>query len=127
MRKSGFTVIEVIVVAAFLIGAGVVLMFQVQRVDREHDNSQKKIAINAIHYSLEENFYAKNQYYPETLKDDTLSTLDKELLLDPQGIKINDERSAYRYEPKKCSDGKCQEYSLRASLQGEDDFVKESR
>lgn len=128
MKKSGFTVIEVLVVAAFIIGAGVVLMFQLQHMKKEDDNSKKKIAINAIYYSLEESFYQTNKYYPENIKPNTLKTLDPELLTDPNGIKLGQEGSSYRYEPKSCStDGKCESYSLRATLDGEADFIKKNR
>lgn len=127
MNKRGFTVIELLVVVVFLIASGIVLFYQMQRVNREHSDSQKKTAINAIYYSLEEGFYPENKYYPENLKDDTLKTLDPELLTDPEGIKIGQEGSAYRYEPKNCTDNKCASYSLRALIEGESDFVKESR
>ena len=83
MRKQGFTVIEVIVVSAFLIIAGVVLLFQLQRMNTEHINSQKKVAINAIYYSLEESFFPANQFYPESIDKDTLKTMDASLLTDP--------------------------------------------
>lgn len=126
MRKQGFTVIEIIIVAVFLIIAGVVLFFQIQRVEAEHADAQKKTAINAIHYSLEEYFYPKHEYYPEHIEEGTLPTMDNELLTDPDGAAIGTPESAYRYEPKQCSDGKCASYSLRALLENEDDFVKSS-
>lgn len=127
MRKQGFTVIEIIIVAAFLIAAGIVLLFQIQRMSAEQINMQKKTAINAIYYSLEEYFHPKHGYYPERIEKDTLPTMDSELLTDPDGVMIGEGSSAYRYEPKQCSDGKCASYSLRAILINEDDFVKKSR
>jgi type II secretory pathway pseudopilin PulG len=127
MRKQGFTVIEVIVVSAFLVTAGVVLLFQLQRMNTEHVNSQKKVAINAIYYSLEESFFPANQFYPESIDKDTLKTMDASLLTDPDGHALGDSESAYRYEPKNCKDGKCAAYSLRAILENEEDFVKTNR
>lgn len=127
MRKAGFTVIELIIVVVFLLASGAVLFFQLQRTTTENDNSNKKIAINAIYYSLEESFYKENQHYPEKIEKDTLKTLDVDLLKDPEGIALGEEGSSYRYEPKNCKDGKCKSYTLRTSLYKEEDFVKNSR
>lgn len=127
MKQKGFTVIELLVVAVFLIVAGVVLVFQINKINEEYLNEQKKTAINAIFYSLEEGFFAKNKYYPEHLTEDTLPTMDKSLLRDTNDLMINETGSEYRYEPKDCQDGKCKAYSLRATIEGEDDFVKDSR
>lgn len=110
----------------FLITAGILLTFQAQKVNTEFKNSKKKTAINAIYYSLEEGFYKTNKYYPEHIKKDTLKTLDPELLTDPDGAVLGEEGAAYRYEPSDCQDGRCQSYSLRSSLDGEADFIKES-
>ncbi len=127
MSKQGFTVIELIVMVVFLLTAGVVLLFQVQKINTENTNSQKKVAINAIYYSLEESYFPTNGYYPEYIDDETLKTLDSALLTDPQGVKLGESGSDYRYETKDCQDGQCSAYTLRAKLTGESDFVKESR
>ncbi len=127
MRHQGFTVIEVIVVTLFLIAASVVLFFQLSNMSIQAVNSEKKVAINAIYYSLEEGFYPKHGYYPEFIKDDTLATMDSALLTDPYGVKLGEAGSAYRYEPTNCTDGKCTAYTLRVSLDNEADFIRESR
>ncbi len=126
-KQKGFTVIELIVVAMFLIAAGIVLLFQWQKVERENLNNQKKTAINAMYYSLEESFYKNNGYYPEQLSAEALKTMDPELLKDPYGLSIGETDSDYRYEPADCQNGKCKKYTLRALLDGEEDFVKTSR
>ena len=125
--KQGFTVIEVIVVVLFLAVASIVLFFQLSNMSIEAVNSEKKIAINAMYYSLEEQFHPKHGFYPEFLEDDTLPTMDSALLTDPYGVRIGEVGSAYRYEPTNCSDGECTAYTLRVSLDGEADFIKESR
>lgn len=127
MRRPGFTVIELVVVILLFIGAGVVLFFQLSDLATQQTNDQKKTAINAIYYSLEEGFYPKNGYYPENIADDTLPTMDVELLTDPAGIRLGDAGSAYRYEPTDCNDSKCTSYTLRTSLTKEADFVKTNR
>lgn len=127
MRQRGFTVIEIIVAALFLLIAGTAAYFQLQKFNTEQTNNQKKVAINAIYYSLEEGFFPANNYYPEHISDDTLPTMDPELLKDPEGVTLGEADSAYRYEPTNCQDGKCKAYTLRATLKNEDDFVKENR
>ncbi len=127
MRHSGFTIIELLVVTIFLLTAGIVSIFQLQKINNQHDDEIKKTAINSIYYSLEEEFYTSQRYYPEHIKDDTLKTIDSKILTDPDGYKIGEKESSYRYEPKKCQEGKCESYTLRASLSEEEDFVKKNR
>lgn len=124
--QRGFTVIELLVTVGFLVVAGIVAMNQMSRLRQEYTNEQKKIAINAMYHSLEVGFYRQHGHYPENLRDDTLPTMDKALLKDPNGIMIGEHGSAYRYEPSDCSDGACKSYTLRATLSGEGDFVKNS-
>ena len=126
-RQSGFTVIELLIAIAFLITAMIVAMVQIGTIYRERENNQKKTAINAIYYSLEEAFYKTHSFYPERIDETTLPTMDKELLKDPKGRTLGDKESSYRYEPTNCHDGRCQSYTLRALLDGEADFVKENR
>ncbi len=126
-RSTGFTVIELLVVIAFLAAAAIIFMMQFNTIKNESANKQRRTAINAMYYSLEESFYKDNKYYPETLTDKTLPTMDPELLVDPNGKKIGDSESDYRYESKDCRDGKCKKYVLRSTLENEDDFIKESR
>lgn len=126
-QQKGFTVIEIIIVIAFLLVAAGVGLSQHARVTNETHNAQKRTAINAMYYSLEEDFYKRQKFYPETIDDGTLPTMDTALLTDPSGKKIGDGASAYRYEPTNCRDGKCTSYTLRALLHNEADFVKESR
>lgn len=126
-KRNGFTVIELLVVIAFLIAVAVLGFFQLSKIRDESDNTKKRTAINAMYYSLEEGFYAKNGYYPEKIEDKTLLTMDTALLNDPNNKKIGDRASAYRYEAANCNNGKCKSYKLRAVLAGENDYIKESR
>ena len=126
-KKSGFTVLELIVVIAFLT-LGVILFFvQKTNLDAMDRDERRKIAINAMYYSLEESFYADNSYYPEEISDRNLKTLDPSLFTDPWGHLINTEGATYRYEPTGCTDSKCLSYTLRAMLETEDIFTKQSR
>lgn len=127
MKRRGFTVIEVVIVSVFLITAGIILALQLKSIRSEQENSHRKTAINAIYYSLEESFYPANKYYPERITDGTLSAIDQALLTDPNGNKIGSPKSDYRYEGKDCKDNQCQGYTLRATLDNEEDFIKKNR
>ncbi len=117
-----------LVVCIIFVGIFVVLFFvQKINIDAMERDEQRKIAINAMFYSLEEGFYATNGYYPEHIFADNLTTMDPNLFTDPSGINLGDEGSTYRYEPANCTDGKCQQYTLRATLEKEDEYIKSSR
>lgn len=126
-KKSGFTILElstVIVLAGLLL---VLFFVQKQNSDAMHRDEQRKEAINAMYYALEEGFYAENGYYPESISEDNLKTMDPQLFTDPNGINIGTEGSSYSYEPADCEDGKCKEYTLKADLEKEADYIKKNR
>ena len=59
MKRNGFTVIELLVVIAVL-GVGCWLFFsEKMKLDAVQRDNQRKVAINAMYYSLEEYYYAK--------------------------------------------------------------------
>lgn len=126
-QQKGFTVIELLIVASFLIAIAILGYNQFSKIANESENSTRRTAINAVYYSLEEDFYKKNQYYPEKIEDNTLPTMDAALLKDSNNKKISETGSLYRYEPINCKDGKCKSYILHTTLMGETDFIKESR
>jgi type II secretory pathway pseudopilin PulG len=126
-RSQGFTVIELIVVIAFLAGATVLLLVQKNNLGATQRDTDRKTAINAMYYNLEEVFYEKNGYYPSKIDSKTLRAMDPALFTDPFGVKINEAASNYRYEGTDCTDNKCKSYTLRADLEKEDDFVKKNR
>jgi type II secretory pathway pseudopilin PulG len=126
-RSHGFTVIEVIVVTLFLAVATTVLLVQKNNIAATHRDEQRKTAINAIYYSLEEAYFAKNKNYPSEITDKTITTIDPSLLTDPNGKKIGDKDSNYRYEGINCTNDTCAGYTLRSHLEKEADFVKTNR
>jgi prepilin-type N-terminal cleavage/methylation domain-containing protein len=138
MKQRGFTVIELIVVIAFLLFAGVLFFVQKNNLQIASRDDARKTAINAMYYSLEESFFKQNGYYPATIDEKNLTTLDSALFTDPNGVKlgqttekVDDEdvavQSDYRYEPTNCVDGKCKSYTLRADLEAEADYIKKNR
>lgn len=126
-RTQGFTVIEVIVVILFLSIATTVLYVQKNNLAATQRDDQRKTAINAMYYSLEEVYFEKNKNYPSEITDTTLPAVDPTLLTDPNGLKIGDKDSNYRYEGSNCVNDACKSYTLRADLEKEADFIKTSR
>lgn len=125
--SRGFTVIEVIVVVVLLAFAAVVFFVQKESVATAARDEQRKTAINAVYYSLEEVYFEENGYYPRTIEDTTLRSVDPELLKDPSGVMIGDADSDYRYEATDCIDNKCASYTLRTTLENEADYIKSER
>ena len=72
MRKRGFTIIELSVVIVF--ATLLVVLFFIQKIntDAMHRDEQRKEAINAMYYALEEGFYVQNGYYPEEISEENL-------------------------------------------------------
>jgi type II secretory pathway pseudopilin PulG len=127
MKKRGFTIIELAVVIVF--AALLVILFFVQKQNTEamHRDEQRKEAINAMFYALEEGFYTENGYYPEEISEENLKVMDPQLFTDPYGINLGTEGSTLSYEPANCDNGKCKEYVLRATLEKEDEYIKKNR
>lgn len=126
--KNGFTVLEIILCIVFLCVAVVLFFFQMNAVEAMDRDDKRKTAINAMYYALEEGYYVENGYYPEKIEDaETLRWIDPNLFTDPLGFNLWQEGSSYKYEASDCKDGKCKQYSLRADLEKEEDYVKTSR
>lgn len=90
-HESGFTVIELIFISIILIVAGFIAFFQVNSLKTAADDAQRKTAINAIYYSLDEVFYKKNGYYPQAITPSTLPSVDPQLFTDPDGFTLGSE------------------------------------
>lgn len=126
-QTNGFTVIELIFVA-FLFGVASIIFFvQKQNIEVISRDETRKTAINAIYYSLEEVFYANNKYYPQTISNDALKSVDPSLFVDENDIAAGSAGSEYTYTPTNCTDNKCKSYTLKTSLENEADYIKASR
>ena len=126
-RTQGFTVIEIIFIIIILGIASVLFFVQKNDLAVAARDQQRKTAINAMYYGLEEVFYKANNYYPETINETNLPSVDPALFTDPDGAKIGSSDSNYRYEATNCTDNKCKAYTLRTTLEKEADYVKTSR
>ena len=125
--KRGFTIIELVVVIFFASLLLVLFFLQKLNLDAMHRDEQRKEAINAMYYALEEGFHAKNGYYPEKISEENLTVMDPSLFTDPGGVNLGREGSTYSYEPANCSNGKCKEYTLKAQMEKEDTYIKKNR
>lgn len=125
--NRGFTVIELIVAIAFLAIVGSIFYAQKSDLEASHRDTARKTAINAIYYNLVEVAKPTLGGYPRALKAEQLKAMDSALLTDPDGKKIDEEGSSYRYAPTECNGGDlCKSFTLRADLEREDTFVKQS-
>ena len=127
-KKNGFTVLELILCIVF-VGIFVVLFFM-QKVNTEamSRDEQRKTAINAMYYALEEGYYVENGAYPENIEEaETLRWIEPNLFTDPNGLAMWQEDSDYSYESSECEDGKCKSYTLRSKMEKEAEYVKTSR
>ena len=125
--KSGFTVLEIVIVATFAGLLFLLFFLQKSNVDAFERDKDRKTAINAIYYALEESFYEDNKYYPEFISEENIKVIDPALWTDPDGYNLGDPSSSYSYEAANCKDGKCKEYILKAKLEKEDTYIKNNR
>lgn len=126
--KKGFTLIELMIVGAF--AALLVVLFFVQKsnVDAMDRDDNRKIAINAMYYALEEYYYPKFGYYPAEISEEVLPVIDPQLFTDPFGANIGDDISTYSYDAANCdAENHCKEYILRAQLEKEDTYIKKGK
>ncbi len=125
--KKGFTVLEIMIVAAFASLLLVLFFVQKSNIDAMERDEDRKTAINAMYYALEESFYEKNGYYPEEISEENIKVIDPALWTDPNGINLGTEGSSYSYVPANCNNGKCKEYTLKADLEKESAYIKYNR
>lgn len=125
--SPGFTVIEIMIVIVLLAAASFLFFTQKSNIESAARDEQRKTSMNAMYYSLEEVFFAQNKYYPRTITPENLPSVDPNLFKDPAGVAIGDGTSDFRYEATNCEAERCKAYSLRTTLENEDDFVKTQR
>ena len=125
---SGFTLLELVIVIVVVAIGLILFILQSQNISAMQRDEDRKTAINAMYYALEEGFYAQHKYYPQTISEENLTVMDPALFTDPLGINLGQEGSSYSYTPANCDDnGHCKEYILRAVLEKEDTYIKKNR
>jgi len=125
--SRGFTVIELLIVIVLLAAASLLFFVQKNNVEVAGRDEVRKTSINAMYYSLEEVYFKQNNTYPRTLNSEVLPSVDPELFKDPSGIKIGEADSDFSYEGSNCDGETCKAYTLRTTLENEDDYIKENR
>lgn len=126
--KKGFTIIEATIVGAFAALLVIIFFLQKANVDAMNRDDDRKTAINAMYYALEEYYYPKYGYYPSEINEDVLPVIDPQLFTDPFGANVGTETSTYSYEPANCNTAnECQDFILRANLEKEDTYIKRGR
>ena len=127
-KAKGFTLIELMIVGAFAALLVIIFFLQKSNVEAMDRDDARKTAINAMYYALEEYYYPKYGYYPDTISEENLPVIDPELFTDPFGTNLGIEGSNYTYEVANCnSKNECQEYTLRAQLEKEDTYIKKGK
>jgi len=126
-KTNGFTVIELIFVAVLVGLASVLFFVQKRNIEIIARDNQRKTAINAMYYSLEEVFYKQNNYYPRTITSTNLPSVDPALFKDPNGVAIGTVGSEYTYTPTNCVSDNCKSYTLKSTMENEADYIKTSR
>lgn len=127
-HSRGFTVIELLVILVLLGVGGWVFFTEKATLDATERDKSRKTAINAMYYNLEEVFYEKNKYYPTAIDSKTLRAMDPALFTDPDGVKMGEQESDYRYDGTSCStDGKCKAYKLSSAMEREGEYIKTNR
>lgn len=126
-RALGFTVVELVIVILFASLATGILLYQKANIEASQRDDDRKTAINAMYYNLEEVYYEKNGYYPAAIDSKTLRAMDPALFTDPNGNKLGDANSDYRYDGIDCENDRCKGYKLQARLDKEADYIKKNR
>lgn len=126
-KTSGLAVIEIVLIVIALGLLGLFIFVQKNSLEVTARDDKRKVAINAMYYSLEKVYYEQNGYYPQTIDETILPSVDPDLFTDPSGTQIGQSQSDYRYEPTDCStSGHCMGYTLRTTLENEADFIKQN-
>ena len=126
-KRYGFTILEIVIVAVFASLLLILFFVQKSNIDAFERDEDRKTAINAMYYALEESFYKDHNYYPETISEENLKVVDPALWTDPLGYNLGNPEGSYFYESADCDSGKCKEYTLKAKLEKEDTYIKYNR
>lgn len=125
--SRGFTVIELLIVVVLFSTASIIFFMQKNNVETAARDEQRKTSINAMYYGLEEVYFKQNSSYPRVINETILPSVDPDLFKDPSGTKIGEADSNYSYEATNCDGDACKAYTLRTTLEKEDDYIKTNR
>lgn len=121
----GFTIIELLVFVVVITAITLVAVSNIRDLRATNRDQASKMDMNAVAYKLEV-FFEKNGYYPETVDTKNLQGLEEDNLKDRNGIAVNQTGSAYTFKPAGCSEARCRSFELKAVLEKEVPFIKQS-
>ncbi|MBR0488571.1 type II secretion system protein [Candidatus Saccharibacteria bacterium] len=124
--SAKFTPLELVIVLVFIALVATFFLIQKSDLDAFSRDNTRKTAINAFYYALTEDYYPSHNYYPETITKDILPTVSPDLWTDPSGLELGTPGCSYIYIPAGCTDGRCTEFILKATLEKEPAYVKPS-
>lgn len=125
LNEQGITAIEFLVGLLVISIVAVVALTNIRSIRAENRDTQSKKDMNTLAFQLE-TFYQKNGYYPSTVNSTTLAGVDSETFKDSRGQTINQDSVLYAYTPVSCTDTKCRGFELKAELEREAPFIKQS-
>jgi prepilin-type N-terminal cleavage/methylation domain-containing protein len=126
-KQHGFTIPELFIAILLVAVLAVFAFSQEQAAQASRRDESRKISINSMYFYLEEVYFAAHGSYPATLTAENMKGVDPDLLRDGQGKLVGTKDADFRYEPSDCTGDQCKRYTLRADLEKEADFVRESR
>lgn len=83
--------LELVFVAVLLGIASIFVFVQINNLKTAGQDVQRKTAINAMYYALEEVYYKEHNSYPQSLTASTLPSVDPNLFTDPDGFTLGEE------------------------------------
>ena len=118
--KKGFSWIEIVIILAVVAFGATLILVQKYNLEAMARDNQRKIAVNAVYYALEESFYPAHGYYPESISPSVLPVVDPELWEDPE--------IDFYYAPVSCNyEGHCSAYTIKTELEKEDTYIKKNK
>lgn len=122
--QEGFTVAETFVAVTAAIAVAFLVYGQWQYAGASHRDSDRKTAVNTMHYYLEEVYFKQYKSYPAFVDASVFNSVNEDFIKDPSGHAIGEPASDFHYHASGCTVNACQRYELRTSLEKEDDFVR---
>ena len=112
--KKGFTLPEIALTLIFVALVSTIFVIQKLGYDDFLSDTNTKTFTNSIYYALVEDYYPTHGHYPASISADILPTVDQSLW----------GTATIYYEPANCTNDKCAEFTLRAPLIKESDFIR---
>lgn len=124
--RRGLNILNSILVGIAFIGLVLAFILYSTHLRTAEQDKIRKQSINAIYFGLEHDYYTQNASYPLRISAKNLPSVTESSFIDPDGRQLGSAGSDYRYEPYGCVGEVCKGYTLRAILDAEDTYIKQS-